>query len=44
VRAADFGAFARRVPGVARRTGVTLREFVPADESLESVFGYLLLR
>jgi ABC-2 type transport system ATP-binding protein len=44
VRAADFGAFARRAPGVARRAGVTLREFVPADESLESVFGYLLLR
>jgi ABC-2 type transport system ATP-binding protein len=44
VRAADFGAFARRAPGVARRVGVTLREFVPADESLESVFGYLLLR
>ena len=44
VRAADFGAFARAAPGVARRAGVTLREFVPADESLESVFGYLLLR
>jgi ABC-2 type transport system ATP-binding protein len=44
VRAADFGAFARTAPGVARRVGVTLREFVPADESLESVFGYLLQR
>ena len=44
VRAADFGAFARRVPGLARGAGVTLREFVPADESLESVFGYLLQR
>ena len=44
VRAADFGAFARSAPGIARRAGVTLREFVPADESLESVFGYLLAR
>jgi len=44
VRAADFGAFARSAPRIARRAGVTLREFVPADESLESVFGYLVQR
>jgi ABC-2 type transport system ATP-binding protein len=44
VRASDFGSFARRAPGIARRTGVTLREFIPADESLESVFGYLVQR
>ncbi len=44
VRAGDFGAFARQAPGIARRAGVTLREFLPADESLESVFGYLVQR
>jgi ABC-2 type transport system ATP-binding protein len=44
VRAADYGAFARAAPRVSRRAGVTLREFLPADESLESVFGYLVQR
>jgi len=44
VRASDFGAFALAVPPVARDTGVTLYEFVPADQSLESVFSYLVNR
>jgi len=44
VRASDFGAFALAVPPVARDAGVTLYEFVPADQSLESVFSYLVNR
>jgi ABC-2 type transport system ATP-binding protein len=42
VRAADFGTFARVVPGVARRSAITLYELLPTDESLESVFSYLV--
>ena len=44
VRASDFGAFALAVPPVSRDAGVTLYEFVPADQSLESVFSYLVNR
>ena len=44
VRASDFGAFALAVPPVAKDAGVTLYEFVPADQSLESVFSYLVNR
>jgi len=44
VRASDFGAFTLAVPVVARDCGVTLFEFVPADQSLESVFSYLVNR
>jgi ABC-2 type transport system ATP-binding protein len=42
IRAADFGTFARIVPGVARRASITLYELLPTDESLESVFSYLV--
>jgi ABC-2 type transport system ATP-binding protein len=42
VRAADFGGFARIVPGVARSAAITLYELLPTDESLESVFSYLV--
>jgi ABC-2 type transport system ATP-binding protein len=44
VRASDFGAFTLAMPLVARDTGVTLHEFIPADQSLESVFSYLVNR
>jgi ABC-2 type transport system ATP-binding protein len=44
VRVSDFGAFALAAPRVARESGVTLFELVPADESLESVFSYLVER
>jgi ABC-2 type transport system ATP-binding protein len=44
VRASDFGAFTLAVPVVAKNSGVTLFEFVPADQSLESVFSYLVNR
>ncbi len=42
VRAADFGAFTRELAGLTRQQGIRLRELLPADESLESVFAYLI--
>jgi ABC-2 type transport system ATP-binding protein len=42
VRASDRGAFAVALPRVARAHDVGLREVIPADESLESVFNYLV--
>lgn len=44
VRASDFAAFTRALPRIARDLGVTLFELHPADESLESVFAYLVRR
>ncbi len=44
VRAADFAAFTSLVSRVARDVAVTLFEFAPSDESLESVFSYLVQR
>ena len=44
VRTANFSDFVRAAPRVARTSGITLRELVPADESLESVFSYLVNR
>jgi ABC-2 type transport system ATP-binding protein len=44
VRTADFGAFSRSVAGVARRADIRLHELLPTDESLESVFSYLVRR
>jgi ABC-2 type transport system ATP-binding protein len=44
VRSNDFGAFSRDISGVARRVGVSLHELLPTDESLESVFSYLVRR
>ncbi len=44
VSAADFAAFTKVVAGVARRADVTLMELMPTDESLESVFSYLVKR
>ncbi len=43
-RAATFEAFALAAPRLAREAGVTLFEFVPTDESLETVFSYLVQR
>jgi ABC-2 type transport system ATP-binding protein len=42
VRAADYGKFSRELAGVARDRGIRLRELLPEDESLESVFAYLV--
>jgi ABC-2 type transport system ATP-binding protein len=44
VRTARFSDFVRAAPRVARSSDITLRELVPADESLESVFSYLVNR
>jgi len=42
VRAADYGTFSRELAGLTRDRGIRLRELLPADESLESVFAYLI--
>jgi ABC-2 type transport system ATP-binding protein len=42
VRAGDYGAFARALPKVAVREGIGVRQVTPSDESLESVFTYLV--
>jgi ABC-2 type transport system ATP-binding protein len=42
VRAADYGAFSRELAALTREHGVRLRELLPEDESLESVFAYLV--
>ena len=44
VRTADFGAFTRALPRIARDSAVSLFEVAPADDSLESVFSYLVRR
>ncbi len=44
VRTSDFAAFTRAAARVARETGVTLTQLTPSDESLESVFSYLVQR
>ena len=44
LRCSDLDAFAHVAPRVARETGVTLFELSPTDESLESVFSYLVSR
>lgn len=44
VQAADFARFVHVLPWYARERGVRLFEVTPADESLESVFSYLVAR
>lgn len=44
VNAGDYGALTRAVAPAARRAGVSILELRPADESLESVFSYLVRR
>ena len=44
VQAADFGRFVHAVPPLAAQANVRLYEMTPADESLESVFAYLVQR
>jgi ABC-2 type transport system ATP-binding protein len=41
VRASDYGAFTSEIARVASGRGIRLRELLPTDESLESVFSYL---
>jgi ABC-2 type transport system ATP-binding protein len=42
VQVTDFDRFSRLVPGLAKGLGIRLWEVSPTDESLESVFSYLV--
>ena len=42
MRAGDYGAFTRALPRIALSQGIRVRQLVPSDESLESVFSYLV--
>ena len=42
VKASDYGAFSHQIAGLTREQGVQLRALLPEDESLESVFAYLV--
>ena len=44
VRTSDFDAFTRIVAPTARAAGVRILEMTPTDDSLESVFSYLVRR
>jgi ABC-2 type transport system ATP-binding protein len=42
VEASDAGDLARRLPTIAVERGIGISRLEPADESLESVFRYLV--
>ncbi|MGD0063447.1 MAG: ABC transporter ATP-binding protein [Streptosporangiaceae bacterium] len=42
VRTSDYGAFCREIAVLAREHDIRLRGVLPTDESLESVFAYLV--
>ncbi len=42
VKASDYGTFSREIAGLTRDRGIQLRQLLPEDESLESVFAYLV--
>ncbi len=44
VRTSEFAAFTLAAPRLARTEGIRLLELLPTDESLESVFSYLMKR
>jgi ABC-2 type transport system ATP-binding protein len=44
VQTTDFGAFTETIAPLIQSTGVVLQELQPADDSLESVFAYLVDR
>jgi ABC-2 type transport system ATP-binding protein len=44
VSSSDFGAFTRILPRIARDASISLYEMTPTDDSLESVFAYLVRR
>ena len=44
LRTADLEGFGRALPRIARAAGVSLFEVTPTDDSLESVFSYLVRR
>ena len=42
VRTSDFGTFSRELAALCQDADIRLREVLPSDESLESVFSYLV--
>jgi ABC-2 type transport system ATP-binding protein len=44
IRTSDRGALTRVLPRRARDAGIRIYEILPTDESLESVFSYLVTR
>lgn len=44
VRTSQFAGFIHAAPRIAREEKITIRELLPTDESLESVFSYLVSR
>jgi len=44
IQATDYSAFIHALPQITSRHGIRLLEVRPADESLESVFSYLVAR
>ncbi|MDQ6925358.1 MAG: ABC transporter ATP-binding protein [Candidatus Eremiobacteraeota bacterium] len=44
LRTSDRGSLTRALPRVARDAGISIHELRPTDESLESVFSYLVQR
>ena len=44
LRTSDRRAVTRALPGIAKREQIRIRELKPTDESLESVFAYLVQR
>ncbi|CAN5820123.1 ABC transporter ATP-binding protein [soil metagenome] len=44
LRTSEFERFTHRVAALAREEGISLFELAPTDDSLESVFGYLVNR
>ena len=42
VQAGDYGSFTRALPRIALDEGIRVRRLLPSDESLESVFSYLV--
>jgi ABC-2 type transport system ATP-binding protein len=42
VRAGDYGTFTKALPRIARAEGIRIERLLPTDESLESVFSYLV--
>jgi ABC-2 type transport system ATP-binding protein len=44
VRTSDFGRFTKQLPRIAQRFGIRILELTPTDDSLESVFAYLVGR
>jgi ABC-2 type transport system ATP-binding protein len=44
IRTSDRSVFTRALPKAARSAGISIHELLPTDESLESVFNYLVKR